>query len=313
MDNELKNVSAGTTPNETPSGPAPEPTPTPTGEPTPGPTGELNSEPAGEPTPELTPNPLDQLSITPSPNTKKPDNKRTIIVSVIGLIIIIAIAIVTVIMMNGGIGGGKPINDNPPEVLTPPEPADDNTPTGSGNTPSNASVSSNWQDYAFSINGTSLTLPIKYTEFSKISGFTMKEVEAGNSISANHYTLANMYKDSKLALSTEVTNSSEGTLKLSECDVTRISQSALHIKQSDTPITFPGGLTAGMSITEDEIFKLFGTTDNTSHYEGDSGVEFIQDVYTYSEDKDWTTFNFYKITVVNGAIDELTLDHRSTR
>lgn len=56
-------------------------------------------------------------------------------------------------------------------------------------------------------------------------------------------------------------------------------------------------------ITEDKLITLFGQPNDKRTYS--SSI-----TYLYNVDPSWTTTNYYKIVVVDGIIDELTLDNR---
>ena len=69
-------------------------------------------------------------------------------------------------------------------------------------------------------------------------------------------------------------------------------------------IIFPGGLKVGDSITDAKLTELFGVPNDSKDYSGSKQ-------YTYLSDTTWTTTNNFKISVVDGVIDEIQLDHRS--
>ena len=117
-----------------------------------------------------------------------------------------------------------------------------------------------------------------------------------------------MYKNDKLALYTEVLNDTENPMLYTNCKITRVSQTKYQVSQGATPIIFPGGLKAGDSITEDKIIELFGSPDDKDNYTNDN---YVSNTYKYVEDKTWTTTNNFEITVVNGIIDQIELDHRN--
>lgn len=56
-------------------------------------------------------------------------------------------------------------------------------------------------------------------------------------------------------------------------------------------------------ITEDKLIMLFSQPNDKRTYS--SSI-----TYLYNADPSWTTTNYYKIVVVDGIIDELTLDNR---
>ena len=166
----------------------------------------------------------------------------------------------------------------------------------------------NWKNYNVTVNGKGLTLPCSYAEFSSITGASMKDTQADNSIDRNYYMIANLYKNDKLAMSIEILNDTAGTIKQKDAKVTRVSQTKYNKTSADTDIVFPGGLKPGMTVDEETIKKALGTPTDIKNYESGN---YKSVTYIYNADTTYTTTNYYKITVVNGVIDDLTLDHRN--
>lgn len=166
-------------------------------------------------------------------------------------------------------------------------------------------VSTDWEDYEVGINGKTYRLPMKYKTLSTATGFTIKDDNLDSTVADKHYALVNLYKDGKLALYTEITNFSGSTVKYVDGFVTRISQSKYQTSSNNAEkIVFPGGIRVEDAITEAEIIALFGKPHETKTY-GTSTI------YSYVSDTTWTTIDNFKITVINGIIDEIQLDHRS--
>lgn len=173
-------------------------------------------------------------------------------------------------------------------------------------TNSDVAVSSNWKNYQLAINGKTYKLPMTYDELSSATGFTMKKEDLESELNTKFYTMVNLYKDDKLALYTEVTNNSGEKVKYTEAKITRITQSKYQVATNNAEkIIFPGGLTVGEAITESELKALFGEPNETKTYS-------TRTYYTYYEDETWTTTDNFKITVVDGIIDEIQLDNRSS-
>lgn len=172
----------------------------------------------------------------------------------------------------------------------------------------NEEVSDDWDDYEFVINGKELELPCSYSQLKSVTGFSAKSSDENSVLSNNYYTIVNMYKNDKLALSIEVLNDTGSDAKYMDSKVTRVSQSKYQVSNGANKITFPGGLVAGEEITENKIKQLFGEPTDVNNYSSD-GYESV--TYTYNEDTSWTTTNYFKIQVVNGVISEITLDNRN--
>lgn len=164
-----------------------------------------------------------------------------------------------------------------------------------------------WSDYEVSVNNKTIKLPCTYEEIKDATGFSMKSADEKSYLSKNYYTTVNMYKNDKLALYTEIYNDTNDDIKYSDGNVSRIWQTKYQVSTGADVITFPGSLKAGDQISIDEIISKLGDPSDKSEY-NDSG--YSSTTLTYNEDLSWKTTKFYKITIVNGIIDELSLDNR---
>lgn len=169
-------------------------------------------------------------------------------------------------------------------------------------------TSNDWDDYEFTVNNQTLSLPTTYSDLSSATSSEMQSSYIKSYLQSGYYAIVNMYKNDKLALYTEVLNDTDQDMLYTDCKITSVSQTKYQISVGADEIIFPGGLKAGQEITESEIISLFGTPDDTYNYESDG---YISNTYTYLEDTNYTTINYYEIKVVNGVIDELTLDNRN--
>lgn len=176
----------------------------------------------------------------------------------------------------------------------------DNMPTING--------SANWKDYQVVIKNQVVTLPVAYNDLATVSGLTVKESAAKSYLNNGYYTFLNMYNNDKLALYIEVLNDTGSRKLYTDCKVTRITQSKYQVSQGAPVVVFPGNLKVGDSVTESQIISLFGTPNDIDDYT--SGT-YSSKKYSFVADTTWTTTNYYKITVVNGVIDELALDNRN--
>ena len=170
-------------------------------------------------------------------------------------------------------------------------------------------VSADWKNYQVTFNNQTISLPTAYGSFASTTGFSLKDSDSKSYLDNNYYSIVNMYVGDKLALSIELLNDTGASALYTDCKVTRVSQTKYQVVTNGaTAFVFPGGLKAGDSITEDQITTLFGTPSDIYEYNSDS---YSTKTYSYCSDSTWTTTNYYKIKVVNGVIDELTLDHRN--
>lgn len=166
-----------------------------------------------------------------------------------------------------------------------------------------SNVSNNWKSYQISYNGKNFNLPVSYSDFFVNTGFTFKSLNEDISLKPNYYAIVNLYKNDKLGLTTEVYNDKGIDSNVSNGMITRISQNKYHVSNNVGQVVFPGSLKVGDSITEDKLISLFGQFNDKKTYGNTT-------TYSYNEDTLWTTTNYYKIEVVNGVIEQLTLDNR---
>ena len=168
-------------------------------------------------------------------------------------------------------------------------------------------VSNNWKDYQIEYNGQIISLPTTYQKVSSITGFTYKDSALQSYLDNNYYISINMYYNDKLALYTETTNDTGVTALYTDCNITRISQTKYQASQTGKTFIFPGGLKVGEALTEADLIALVGQPTDKDVYSSDN---YEKITYTYNANTTWTTTNLYKIEVVNGIIDQLTLDNR---
>lgn len=167
-------------------------------------------------------------------------------------------------------------------------------------------ASNNWKDYQFTIGGTTLSLPCKYSDLKSVTGFSLKSADEKSYLEKGYYTTANMYLNDKLALYIELSNETSGDATYADCTVTSVTQSEYQVENGAAKITFPGGLQVGQALTVDQAKALFGEPTDTYHYDSDG---YVSDSLTWSEDTDYTSWNNFEIDIVNGVIDEIGLDH----
>jgi len=173
-------------------------------------------------------------------------------------------------------------------------------------------VSNDWTKYQFGINGKTLSLSCSYKEFKEISGFTMKSSDEKSYLDPNYSMSVNLYindsDNQKLALYTEIQNNTSNEVQYNETVLTEIWQSSYQVNTNKaSAITFPGGLKAGMEITKDDIVELFGEP-NKIETSGDESYNYITLLYTENK-SEYSSSNYYKIRLLNGKIDELTLNN----
>ena len=104
---------------------------------------------------------------------------------------------------------------------------------------------------------------------------------------------------------TEIYNDTNDDIKYSDSKVSMISQTKYQVSTGADVITFPGSLKAGDQISVDELINKLGNPSDKSEYNDSS---YSSTTLIYNENLSWKTTKFYKITIVNGVIDELSLD-----
>lgn len=167
------------------------------------------------------------------------------------------------------------------------------------------SLNKDWKNYQFQVNGKTLKLPMSYTELANTAGFKIKAAYEDTNIPVKHYAIINLYKDDKLALYTEIYNDTEADIKCVNGKVTRVSQTNYQIKSGANALTFPGGLQAGMKMTKDKLISILGEPTSSIRRNNND-----KETYKYNANTNWTTTNYYEIVILNGVIDQITLDNR---
>ena len=161
---------------------------------------------------------------------------------------------------------------------------------------------SDWKNYTVNVNGTEISLPISYSEFSEKTGYTFKSDDDANStLKGNYYNIVSLKKgDSKISVTLVNEGSEMKTNK--ECIIRGIS--AYQYQQAENVI-FPGNLKVDMNYSKDDLISAFGTPDK----------EYDKDGYydaTYYEDYDkYYSQRSYKITINKGKIIDISIDMRA--
>lgn len=165
---------------------------------------------------------------------------------------------------------------------------------------------SNWKDYQVLVGSTKVNLPCSYQDIAQVMNAKMKDTDEKSYLESNYYTTCTLYSNDKITLYIQVLNDTNTDKTLADCKVTRISQTKSQVERYGAKeVIFPGDLKVGMSISENELKSKFG--EPAKVYNGDNNYN----KYTWAEDQNWKTNNNIEVTVVNGVIDEISLDHRN--
>ncbi len=173
-----------------------------------------------------------------------------------------------------------------------------------------AEVSTDWTNYSFSVNGKTLSLPCTYKELSEATGFEMKSSEAKSYLESGYYTYVNLYHgDEQLALYIDILNDTEEDACYADCLVVSVCQSEYQaVSQEASVLTFPGNLQVGQAMTTADVEAIFGAPQDTYEYISEDS-DYVSYTWTYAEDPDSTYTNCFEICLVNGIVDEITLDN----
>lgn len=242
---------------------------------------------------------------------KKDDDKKTAnasgIAALISFGVSILITIIAIVTLT--ISANSLINNIESDVQDFVEENDTNSQDHSyDNDIENITTSTEWENYEFTVNNTTLKLPCTYSELSSATSSVMQSSYTKSYLQSGYYALINLYKEDNLALYTELLNDTGADILYTDAKVTRVSQTKYQVSVGAEEIIFPGGLKVGQEITKDELVSLFGEPSDVYNYTSDG---YISDTYSYFEDTLYTTTNYYEIRVVNGVIDELSLDNRN--
>lgn len=177
-----------------------------------------------------------------------------------------------------------------------------------------ADISDDWMDYEVSINGTKITLPCSYEEFSEVTGLSIKSSLAKSYLEGGYYTTANMYdKDENLAMYIELINETDEDALYTDCKVIKIgyTDSMKEYTNDKNKIVFANGIEVGQEITVEEIKELFGEPSDLYEYESEDS-DYWSKTLTYCDEDAWiSTYNKFEIDITNGIIDMITLRHLS--
>ena len=177
-----------------------------------------------------------------------------------------------------------------------------------------------WTSYELTFEEGNITLPCEYGKLQYISNYKMTQEFAASYISPEAtYKGINLFsEDGNLALYIKVEPIAQKKTKADECEVTYINQSfdmvnygenqtfspnkSTENKHEVKQVYFPGKLTVGKEVTEEDLYKMFGIPAEIRRFEDDSIV------VTWAENKNDLSHNYYKIVIENGIIAEIMLD-----
>lgn len=224
-------------------------------------------------------------------------SKKQLMIVAVAVVAVALIVVLSTVLGKGKNGGNTPTsNDN----------SNNNSNTIEENKTANDLPMDNWKSYKFEVNGKQLSLPISYNYLASSSGFTMKTNYKDQNLEKNTYMSVNLYKNKKLSLFTEIYNNSNNNIKLTNGNVTKISQTYDQVKKGAEAVIFPANLKVGMEMTKDSLIELLGNPSEVKNY---SSNDYVNDSYMYYETNK-TSVNYYEVKIINNVIEQITLDHR---
>lgn len=224
-------------------------------------------------------------------------SKKQLMIVAVAVVAVALIVVLSTVLGKGKNGGNTPTsNDN----------SNNNSNTIEENKTANDLPMDNWKSYKFEVNGKQLSLPISYNSLASSSGFTMKTNYKDQNLEKNTYMSVNLYKNKKLSLFTEIYNNSNNNIKLTNGNVTKISQTYDQVKKGAEAVIFPANLKVGMEMTKDSLIELLGNPSEVKNY---SSNDYVNDSYMYYETNK-TSVNYYEVKIINNVIEQITLDHR---
>lgn len=166
--------------------------------------------------------------------------------------------------------------------------------------------SSDWTDYTVSVNGSKITLPMSYKDFTSKTKTKFDDPDdAECTLKPNYFTVVTMKDNSGKQFCVEIINTGNSVATYNECIIAGISDFKRYGDNGQADLVFAGNLKIGDKVSEDEFKQLFGEPDDT-WYSDDEEQTYK---YTYYEDYDkyWGNRKF-TITVYDGIINDLDIE-----
>lgn len=204
----------------------------------------------------------------------------------------------------------KPQEDDEDEETQPQE--DEKKDNDSDET---SSISADWKDFEFSIDGHKFSLPCSYKEIKDATGYHLKSSEEKSWLEPNYYTTGTLRdSDGELVCYVSVMNVTNEDQAVADGTLVMVSQTD-DLREYGHVVEFAGGLKAGSKTSTDELVALFGDYNDIYEYRIDedddpSWVKYETDTYTWSLDKNWDNYDFIEIemNIHSGTIEEIGID-----
>lgn len=156
-----------------------------------------------------------------------------------------------------------------------------------------------WSDYSVCLNGKTITLPCEWETFKSETGFDLKESEnAAETLAPNYYTTSVAVEKDNQTIYVRFINSSDAETTIDKCMVAGINADRLY----DCDVVFAKGIRPDDAADKDSITALFGEPSDV--YDSEDG-----DFHIYTYDDVNSAYNSFEITVSDGKISEIDLEH----
>lgn len=173
-----------------------------------------------------------------------------------------------------------------------------------------SSSSSGWSDYSIAVNGKELELPCSYSDIENAFGYSIKSADAKSYIESGASAYSDLYDgDDDIGVYLSFFNENDEDTIYTDCSVYNVTQSLDGVEDYNAPlITFPYGLQVGQKMSDDDLIALIGEPSDRYDYDSGDGSYIAIDL-TWSEDTDWTSRNCMTVSIENGVVDTITLNH----
>lgn len=141
-----------------------------------------------------------------------------------------------------------------------------------------------WSDFAFSLDGHVIDLPVAYADLEPVlkeMGFEAKEEDLATELQPNQYTYF-YFKDGKNKILLDLCNLDVNSHPASECIVGGFETDVYYLPLDAVKVELPGGIVRGVS-TMDDIKAAYGLESDV--YEGDQYTELTYETDIYERIK----------------------------
>lgn len=155
-----------------------------------------------------------------------------------------------------------------------------------------------WDEYTVYLSGQKIKLPMRWSEFSSLTGYKFDDNEdATSTLKSNQYTLSVTCVNGKQKINVRMINMGDSQITYSDAWVGGINT----YDYQDNDAVFAGNLTIGSSFNKQDMISALGQPDDV--YDSDDSDFHI---YTYQNEDE--IYNRYKVQVSDGKITDLSVE-----